>query len=440
MNQFKKTNKRNTITKSGKYIVLMLVLLLTIFVAGTAAQDEIPTTDLPDYEVVSVEVGPTSTTTTITVFANKTTYVASDQANQNFAGLTDVRVGREAGLGALRTLIQFDLSMIPNGSYISNAALNINQSGSTPSGDSPYTIQTRFLASDWSEGSITWNSHQPQWGDVIGNTDVNSVNGWKVVHINSMIQEWVNGRPNYGLLLQGSNEASSRSRQFASRYSGNRPFINITYTADTCAPSTNINDLPAWSPATYRVYWSGSDCGSGGQPPSGIKNYDAQSSTDNVNWSDWKMATTDTSGGWNNTINGQNYYFRVRARDNAGNVGPWSTVKSTRVDREVPINATIEAVTILDSGYAFPNFTVNWSATDALSGIQKYLVRVHDASGYYDTEFSAGETSGTFPGGTVGEQYGFEVYATDNAGNVSVWSSRDNVIVVNDPSSVVLAI
>ena len=383
MNIIKQKKSQINLPKAGKYAILMLALILATFVASAAAQDETPTTDLPDYEVVSVEVGPTATTTTVVIYANKDTYVASGAPDSTFGGANDFRVGREnaASLGALRALIQFDLSPIPSGSHINSATLNIFQSYSSPVGDSPYTIQTRYLASDWSEYGVTWNSHQPQWGDVIGNSDVNSVNGWKVVQIPSMIQEWVNGRPNYGLLLQGSNEASDRSRRFASRETSNRPFISVTYTTDNCAPTTSVTNLPAWSPGEFQVHWSGSDCGSDGQPPSGIRHYDVQSSTDGVNWSDWKSGTTGTSSTFNVTNNGQNYYFRARAQDNAGNIGPWSEVKSTRVDKEAPTNPTISATTILNSGYAFPDFPVNWSATDALSGLQQYEVQANNNQG-----------------------------------------------------------
>lgn len=442
MSPLKKKNKQFSIPKSSKYMILMLVFLMSIFVVGASAQDETPTTDLPDYEIVSVEVGPNSTTTTINIFANKDTFVSSSLPNNNFGGFSDTRTGRDGTYGAIRTLMQFDLSPISAGSHINTATLNIYQSGYTPSNDSAYTIQSRFLASDWSEYGVTWNSHQPQWGDVMGNTDVSIGVGWRVFSVDNMIQEWVNGRPNYGLLLQGSNENELRSRNFASRETVNRPFITVNFTTDTCAPSATVTDLPAYSPGEFRVYWSGSDCGSGGQPPSGIKNYDAQSSTDGVNWSDWKMNTTDTSGAFNITNHNQVYYFRVRARDNANNTGPWSAVKSTLVDKEAPINPTISATTISNSGYAFPDFNVQWSASDAVSGIQQYEVQANDnqGSGWIGATFPASTTSENFPDGTVGYTYSLQVRAKDNAGNVSAWSPIINVTIVNNPSSTVLPI
>lgn len=441
MSIFKRKVTGVHVPKSGKLVLLTLALMF-IVVLGTAAQEPTSTPDLPDYEVVSVEVGPNSvTTTTVNIFANRDTFVSSQQPNSNFGGLSDFRVGRQdPSFGALRTLLQFDLSPIPSNSHISNATLNIFQSGFTPSNDPPYTLQARFLASDWSEFAVTWNNHQPSWGDVIGTVDSAAGVGWRVLNVNNMVQQWVNGRPNFGLVLQGSNEAAPRSRVYASRETVNRPFITVTFVQDTCAPSASVNSLPTWSPASFTVSWSGSDCGSGGNPPSGIRNFDVQSSLDGGNWSDWRMNTTDTSSGFSNTINGQTYFFRVRARDNAGNTGPWGTVRSTRVDSAPPVNPIITVTTIGGSGNAFPNFPVNWSATDALSGIQSYEVQAHNNQGgnWVSDTFPGNITGENFPGGTVGFTYSLQVRARDNVGNVSAWSPIINVTIVNNPSSAVL--
>ena len=440
MSQTKQENNRLSIPKSGKYVILMFALLLSIFVIGASAQDETPTTDLPDYEVVSVVVGPNATTTTVNIYANKDTFVSSSNPDNNYGGSNETRTGNEAAFGAVRAMMQFDLSPIPSGSAINNATLNIYQSSFTPSGDSPYTIQSRFLASDWNEYAVTWNSHQPQWGDVMGTSDVSIGVGWRVVNVNNMVQEWVNGRANFGLILQGSNEAVQRSRNFATRETAQRPFITVNYTQDSCAPTTTVQDLPGWSPGEFTVSWSAEDCGSGGNPPSGVKNYDVEYSTDNANWTTWKAQVTETSGVYNMTSNGTNYYFRARARDNANNTGAWSEIKSTQVDKEAPVNPTITPTTILNSGYAFPDFPVSWSASDALSGLQQYEVQANDnqGSGWIGATFPASTTDATFPDGTVDYAYSLRVRATDSVGNTSQWSPIEVVTIVNDPSSTVL--
>ncbi len=435
MSQFKKKVISN-IPSSSKFIVLMLALLFAIFVVGAAAQEATPTATEPDFEIVTIEVGPLSTTAEATIFVSKDTFISSKFPNSNYGGFSEIRVGRDASYDAVRLLMQFDLTPIPANALINNATLNFYQSGFTPSNDAPYTMQTRYLASDWSEYSVTWNNNQPEWGDPIGTNDIPIGVGWRFANVNTVIQEWVNGRPNYGFMLQGSNEASPRSRNFATRETANRPFITVNYTVDTCAPSSWVNDLPAWSPNGFTVSWDGSDCGS---PASGVRDYNVQYSLDNVNWVTWKTNTTDKSSTFNGNHN-QVYFFRVQATDNANNVGSWSASKGTTIDSQAPINPTIMADTILSSGYAFPNFLVNWSATDSNSGLNKYEVQYNDNQGgeWIGADFPPSSTSGNFPGGTVGYTYSLQVRATDNVGNVGAWSPSINVIVVNDPSSVVL--
>ena len=63
--------------------------------------------------------------------------------------------------------------------------------------------------------------------------------------------------------------------------------------------------------------WSGTDTGSG------IASYDVQRSYDGGAFQTIASATTASSLNWTMTP-GHNYHFRVRARDRAGNVGPWS--------------------------------------------------------------------------------------------------------------------
>ena len=65
------------------------------------------------------------------------------------------------------------------------------------------------------------------------------------------------------------------------------------------------------------LIWSGTDTGSG------IATYDVQRSYDGAAFQTIASATTATSLNWTMTP-GHNYRFRVRARDNAGNVGAWS--------------------------------------------------------------------------------------------------------------------
>ncbi len=425
--------------KPARIMFLVALFLLATMVATTAAQDETPVPDdlPPEVTILEQIVTPDSVTTVINVTTIKDTFVASNFPNTNYGGFGQLRTGYDStftNYGAERILMEFNIGSIPSNAIINSATFNIYQEAST--GPNPnMAIQARFIASSWSEYSVTWNNHNPVWGDIIGQGDSNTINGWKTVNATNAVQEWVNGRPNYGILFESDERPDQgNQRVYHSREQANKPYLVVDYTVyvDDCAPSANINNLNAWSPATFTVGWSGSDCGSGGNPPSGIDHYNVQYSTNNSTWQDWKMHTTDTSaafGGSNNVT----YWFRVQAVDKAGNIGVYSTSKSTRVDT-VPPTATI---TPLPTYTQSSSFLVSWSGSDVQSGIANYEVQFREAGGSWGTRtYPASQTSDWASGAEDGKTYEFRVRAIDNAGNYSAWSQTSTTVVLTPFSTI----
>ncbi|MEJ2600521.1 MAG: hypothetical protein P8Z00_19455, partial [Anaerolineales bacterium] len=106
---------------------------------------------------------------------------------------------------------------------------------------------------------------------------------------------------------------------------------------DTVAPNSQVNNLPPNSAPVFTVSWAGSD----NDPASGIGGYDVQCRVgESGDWLDWLTGTTDTSGTFNPAelsvpSGADTYYFRVRAKDRAGNIetypstpDTWTTVAS----------------------------------------------------------------------------------------------------------------
>lgn len=88
---------------------------------------------------------------------------------------------------------------------------------------------------------------------------------------------------------------------------------------DRLAPQAKVQSLPAYTRVPdVTVAWSGYDLG-----PSGIRSYDVQYRFNGNTWVDWLVKTTQTSATFSAT-GGQGVSFRVRARDNASNVGNWT--------------------------------------------------------------------------------------------------------------------
>jgi hypothetical protein len=59
----------------------------------------------------------------------------------------------------------------------------------------------------------------------------------------------------------------------------------------------------------------------------GLKSYDVQTRVDSGTWHTVAYRSTSTSRAWTGLANGHSYWMRVRARDKAGNVGPWSEMR-----------------------------------------------------------------------------------------------------------------
>ena len=110
---------------------------------------------------------------------------------------------------------------------------------------------------------------------------------------------------------------------------------------DRATPTSQIDVLPANSPPSFTVSWSGSD------NAAGLASYDIQYQQDGGSWQNWLAQTTETSSTFTGS-NGHTYGFRSRARDLAGHVETWPS--------------SADAVTTIDS--AIPPAPLNFRATD----------------------------------------------------------------------------
>jgi hypothetical protein len=96
---------------------------------------------------------------------------------------------------------------------------------------------------------------------------------------------------------------------------------------DTVAPQAAALPLPpAFTGQNFTVHWNGQDAA----PASGIKTYDVQYRVGPAGtWTDWLVGTPLTAAAFGplspvKLTNGATYYFRVRATDQAGNVGVYA--------------------------------------------------------------------------------------------------------------------
>lgn len=356
--------------------------------------------------------------TIVEIPVSQDAFVASNRPDTNFNSSTNGRVGFNAtgeNLGALRSFIQFNLSAIPANSTIIGARIRIYQYEATPAGDAPMLVRVRHLDSSWDANTITWNSHVPDWGDVVVEANVDTTIGWKEADATNFVREWYTGNhPNYGLFLQGDEGSGERQRIAHSVNANNSlyPRLVVEYGSivDTTAPTATVAALPEWSDSTFTVSWSGTDNPGG----SGIDYYEVQFNANGGSWIAWRTNTEATSGEFTGGQDGVTYQFRARAVDNQGNAQVWGNAQAqTKVDAFAP-SATVNPL----PQWSASTFTVSWGGTDSGSGIDDYDVQYSINNSAFTEWFSDTEaTSAQFTGAQHGLVYQFRVRAKDRVGN-----------------------
>lgn len=438
-------------------LTLLMILLLAMTAATAPAQEEAAEETYPTDAEVAATLEPIVlsetrrgdvTTITLEIPVGADTFTTSGQPNTNWSTNPNLRVGFNTtqGFGAERIFLFFDVSSIPSNATVESARLRAFMNGFSPNGDAPMALLARFLSSQWDASILTWNNFNPAWGAEIGVGDIPATTGWIEANATGPVAEWVSGqRPNFGMMIQGDETPQQRERIFTAINANNglHPRLVVTYNVnvDTTPPTSNVEQLPQWSPGSFTVRWSGTDNPGG----SGIRHFDVQFRVNGGAWQNWQMATTATSA----TFTGQNgnfYEFRVRAVDNANNVEAFQNTPDagTTVDT-VPPNAIVNPL----PQFTFSDtFTVSWMGTDTGSG-------PNGGSGiaHYDVEFQLDggpwlpftsvttTTSGTVLNALPGQVYGFRARAVDRVGNVQPFpggAQTQTTISLGDPSANIL--
>ncbi|MCX6711757.1 MAG: tandem-95 repeat protein [Candidatus Woesearchaeota archaeon] len=316
----------------------------------------------------------------------KDTIISSDgYTNGNSGGATFLYIGND-GTRTYRSLIQFDLSSLPNTASVSQALLKLyyyDQDGNTLSNVSVYRLNQ-----SWTEGSdtnvsivavsdgATWNqySHNSnsglnQWitagGDynetISARTQLNAVadNAYVEWDITTLVRNLGAGNhtklyDNYGVILIADDESVINGKYFYSSDYGTthlRPKLEVTYTLGSESPSITINS-------------ASQNMDSSGNITIGYTLTDAQNDTCNLTniqysndgGSSWYTAnnvygsknninSNDTGINYNLTwssktdlseIVSSSIKFRFRANDSV-NVGAYGTSSLFTIDNKPPV-------------------------------------------------------------------------------------------------------
>lgn len=136
----------------------------------------------------------------------------------NFGTTSQLQVGT-ISTGALRILLQFDLTGIPTDATIQRAELELTPSGTN---DASVSLELREVAAAWNETGVTWDT-QPALSAHYGVQTIQANNTPARVDVTALVTAWANGSRNLGLeLLPVANGGNA---SFASRESTLAPNV-----------------------------------------------------------------------------------------------------------------------------------------------------------------------------------------------------------------------
>ena len=182
-----------------------------------------------------------------------------DAANTgtNLGAATTLQVQSLIG-GVQRTLVMFDLSVVPNAG-IKSATLTLNVV-SPPLLTRTYSAN--LVTSFWNEPDVTWNHRVATtlWGAVGGDFDGTVASNANVTllstavswNVTKSLQTWYNGTPNYGFLIKDNTETDlvATTTKFSSKEdatAANRPTLTLTFLQNvvnlTATPGNNAITL-----------------------------------------------------------------------------------------------------------------------------------------------------------------------------------------------------
>jgi hypothetical protein len=445
-------------------VISLLVLPFATLVTPTYARqtNAAPNSqsDGPDNNLViqkQVQNPDGTTTVTVRIYAthnepnapdtnfwiSQDTYIASGNPDGNYASANNLAIGyNSSGPGAMRILLQFNLSSIPSYATVNNATVYMYQYAA--SGISDMGFQAQYAISPWSEYNATWNNANYIGGAPLPVGNFPNTLGWLSINSTNLFRSWVSGaEPNYGLIITGYEDpAANSSRYFYSSNSGsNRPYVDINYTtgcAYTTPPTSSMNPLPADSPNVFTVSWTGAAYTPPGCAANGISSYIVWYQVNNGSFIKWLDGVSYTSAQFNAASlgigNGSLVGFRSQAIDNYGNKTPaGNATASTTINA---VNPTV-AINPLPAWTTSPTFVVSWSG-NAQGGppITSYNLQVNiNNSGWQGVLSNTPQTSFQYYGAN-GSNYQFRAQASNNGGaSFGPWSATTSTTIDTAPPS-----
>lgn len=162
-------------------------------------------------------------------------FIRASSPDSNFGYLPDIEVRPDNGANR-RGLVRFDLSSIPQGISVTSATLYLYEKDRK-------LDQVTFIykvTTPWNENSVTWNYPWLIPGGDFDNSHAYASfppiqsNCMLTIDLTSLVQEWINGSPNYGFLLYSTGP--NHILRYSSKENiaiGEHPKLHVSYIMPT---------------------------------------------------------------------------------------------------------------------------------------------------------------------------------------------------------------
>ncbi|AKT43655.1 DNRLRE domain-containing protein [Chondromyces crocatus] len=174
----------------------------------------------------------------ITRPASQDAVIRADAAAFNDGATEQLSTGISSSSGRRRTLLQFDLSSVPAGATVVNSTMGIYQ---VYRDGAAATVNVHQVTAAWAENSVTWNSLGSSFDPAASASfTASSAIDYRRFAVDELVQGWVDGTPNHGVLLDepGSTHTNYRSRENVKV--DQRPYLEVCYV--TCGDGIQNGD------------------------------------------------------------------------------------------------------------------------------------------------------------------------------------------------------